>query len=151
MNKKTFITFMSIMLVLNGCNESIEKGHLNDDGKLIIHVFSRLKSDNKIPVVLQNDYGIMIFNEGDESNPVARYELSDQKSRTIKTFRAYDELKTALSKIPKNSKIDIYDKCCVPTFYGLKDFSEEDLINFCKSSGLIISDRRFITCTCPLE
>lgn len=145
-----FIAFISLFFVFNGYSHAIEKGNLNEEGKLIIHVFSRLKSDEPIPVILRNDYGIMIFNEGDESNPIARYELSDQKARSIEMFRTYDELKTALSKIPKNSKIDIYDKCTVPTFYGLNNFSEKDLINYCRSLGLIISDRRFITCTCPL-
>ncbi len=121
----------------------------NEDGKLIIHVFDQLKSGKKFPVVLKREYGIMVFNEGTALKPIGRYELSSQNENSIQIFNSFNELKTALSKLPKNSKIDLYDKCTVPTFYGLINFQEEELIKYCKDSGLNISGQRFITCTCP--
>ncbi len=129
--------------------ETHEKGELNKNGILIIHVFKQLKSGKEIPVILKDDYGIMIFNEGDESNPIARYELSKQKENTILEFENFDNLLKSISNLPKGSKIAIYDKCTIPTYYGLKSFSEEKLVNFCIELELVIADHRKITCTCP--
>lgn len=58
----------------------------------------------------------MIFNIGDKTNPIARYELSKQSDKEIIVFENHDSLLIALSRLPKGSKIDIYDKCTVPIF-----------------------------------
>ncbi|MFH2044303.1 MAG: hypothetical protein ABIK92_04055 [Pseudomonadota bacterium] len=90
----------------------------------------------------------MVFNEGTELKPIERYELSNQKEKSIQVFHTFDELNAALLKLPKDSNIDLYDKCSVPTFYGLNNFQEDELIKYCKDLGLNICWQRLITCSC---
>jgi hypothetical protein len=150
---KKIILPLLIFILLFSCKQdkdnAISKGKINQNNQLIILLFRQVGSGKEFPVALLREYGIMIFNIGDETNPIARYELSKQSEKKILVFENYEDLLLALSELPKGSKIDIYDKCTVPIYYGLKDFSEKKLVEYCKQHGLDISKHRNITCTCP--
>lgn len=58
-------------------------------------------------------------------------------------------LKKELAHLPQDSSIDIFDKCLVPTYYGLTGSPVKEIIKFCKKHRLDISGNGFHTCTCP--
>jgi hypothetical protein len=117
-------------------------------GNLIIHVFQQLKSNRPLPVELTSGYGIMVFNEGDEAHPKPRFLLAVSKSSSIQNFSTVQDFETALAKLPRGAVLHKYDRCSIPTSFGLK-FDWEQFESRCSKLGLTISDEPHGACTCP--
>lgn len=100
-------------------------------------------------VVLQDEYGVMLVNDGNENKPVPRYILAIRKSCTLVDTRDIEVFRAALGKVPKGTKMNQYDSCTVPRSWGLSDAEIKAFERAITRTGLSVSneDRR-ITCYC---
>ena len=99
----------------------------------------RLKLYTIIPgadVFLQDDYAVMLINDGDSDKPVPRYILAIRSSRTLIDTRDFKIFQTALTQIPKGKLVFIYDSCTVPRSYGLTDAQDAAFYKAIQDAGL---------------
>jgi hypothetical protein len=118
-------------------------GERTKSGKLIIFDFGRYEP---LPVVLDSDYGFMIFNTEWGAHPKPLYLLASRATGIIEEFDNRKDFWAALARIPRGSVLTQYDKCSAPTWYGLTvDF--DTIHRICERHGVKVADTQ-ITCTC---
>ncbi len=103
------------------------------------------------PVVLVDDYGLMLINEdigGQNQKPQPRFIVACKSSRQLVDTQDLKIAALALSTIPTGRRIRWYDSCTMPRSYGLPASVHHDLQTAIKNSGLIILDEPNITCYC---
>lgn len=103
------------------------------------------------PVVLVDDYGLMLINEdigGQNQKPQPRFIVACKNSRRLVDTQDLKIAALALSTIPTGSRIRWYDSCTMPRSYGLPASVYHDFHAAIKNSGLIILDEPNITCYC---
>lgn len=125
--------------------ESFHVGDLNKDGRL--NFWSIDAFDHIEPFVLQEEFGVVLYNGGSETQPVTHYILACQSTRNIINTADFSRFQEALSKIPKGTVVGRYDTCSVSRAYGL---SEPVIIQFGEAltkAGLTIENRS--VCYCP--
>lgn len=100
-------------------------------------------------IVLEDRYGVLLVNDGDEKTPVPRYILGIQSSRTILDTRDRSEFARALQGIRKGSRVIRYDSCTVPRSYGLTGKQLADFEKMIRDADLIMPRNvARITCYC---
>ena len=100
------------------------------------------------PVVLQDEYGVMLLNDGWEKDPSPRYIFARLSTRTVLITKDLSEFQHALARIPKGTVIHEYGSCTVPRWHGLTDKHFESYNSVFKKLGLKISENSRITCYC---
>jgi hypothetical protein len=118
-------------------------------GNLIIHVFRGAENRVAIPAELTTEYGFMVLNV-DWDHPKPLYRLASRAAGTIQEFDTLKEFYGALAKLPKGAELTEYNKCLVPTSYGLK-FDWEDFKRTCKRLKIKLAQDAKRTCNCPAE
>jgi predicted peroxiredoxin len=99
-------------------------------------------------IVLKDDCGLLLVNDGDEKNPIPRYILAVKQSGTVVDTKNSKDFMKALQAIPKGTKVFAYSSCTVPRSYGLTDKQIEEYYLMIKKAGLQIQDDPRITCYC---
>ena len=102
----------------------------------------------EVPVVLKDEYAIMLINDRVDGIPKARYIFAQLSKRELVDTRDIKEFKAAIASIPKGAEVFEYDSCTVPRWYGL---SEDDLNCFfsaLEDASIELSDERRLTCYC---
>jgi hypothetical protein len=117
-------------------------------GNLVLYVFREAKTAKPLPAELTTDYGFMVINVGSEEKPKPLYRLGCRMTGTVQDFDTLATFVAALAKLPKGSVLHQYDKCTVPTSWGI-DFDQSSFAATCERLGLSLSDERHMTCTCP--
>ena len=126
----------------------LKAGDKAASGNLVLYVFHQAKSRKPILAELTTDYGFMVINIGSEEQPKARYRLGCRLAATIQDFDTLSTFVAALAKLPKGSVLHQYDKCTIPTSWGI-DFNHSNFAATCERLGLVLAEERQMTCTCP--
>lgn len=100
------------------------------------------------PIILKDEYGVMLLNDGWENNPSPRYIFARLSTRTILVTKDLAEFKHALSRLPKGTVIHSYGSCTVPRSHGLKQEHFDAYDAVFKKLKLKISEEPRITCYC---
>jgi len=120
---------------------------LNPDGRLIFWTIDAF--DHIEPFVLNDEYGVVLYNEGSQEQPEPRYILACQNNRSILLTADFEQFRRELQKIPIGTRIGRYDTCSVPRAYGLPD----DLITRFQAAlseaGLKVESEGRHVCYCP--
>lgn len=125
--------------------EPFNVGDLNKDGRLIFWSIDAF--DHIEPFVLQEEFGVVLYNGGSEAQPVACYILACQSTRNMINTDDFSLFQETLLKIPRGTVVGRYDTCSVPRAYGLP---ETVVIQFGEAlikAGLTIENRS--VCYCP--
>lgn len=129
---------------------AFQVGNLDSMGRLIfwsIDAYDRIE-----PVSLRSDdFGVVLYNDGLEDAPVARYILAFQKTREIVHTDDFAAFKLALSRVPRGSTIGRYDTCSVPRSYGLPESVVTDFQQALTDAGLRVETEARLVCYCPVR
>lgn len=103
-----------------------------------------------VPVEMrdEDEYGVMLVNDGWEEDPSPRYILAIAKTRTLIDTKDLDLFKAMLKRIPKGATLFRYGSCTVPRYWGLKEKDFEAYENAFKELDLKVSEDPRITCYC---
>jgi hypothetical protein len=123
-------------------------GQLDRNGKLVILYFG-----GSGYAVLETDYALVFFNEGDEAAPKCRYDLSSRESGHEK-FYDLDLLVQRLTRIPKPKVVDFYTTCMAPPWISLPKRDIDGFFQRMKEVGVELRETRpdgspNSVCTCP--
>lgn len=125
----------------------IKVGEYNKEGRLVFWQINAF--DHAEPFILQDDYGVMLINEGGEESPKPLYILARQSPPNIITTSNFEEFSIALSEIPSDAVVGSYGTCSVPRTYGLPDHIVEQygaVIEKLESTNKI---EEWTVCYCP--
>src|SRR5687767_13827012 len=103
--QRTIVALLCATLVSCSQQPGIKPGDHAADGSLILHVFSQNRTNKPVPVTLATDYGMMVFNDGTEAKPQARFILASKSSDSIQTFTRLSDFKAALFALPQGSDV----------------------------------------------
>jgi hypothetical protein len=144
------LAFVAVTLsaVADSATTEPKVGDTLASGNLVLYVFHQAKSQKPIPAELATDYGFMVLNLGSEEKPKPLYRLASRATSTVQDFETLPAFVTALSKLPKRSVLHHYDKCLVPTSYGI-DFDFNKFAATCKQLDIKLDDNAKLTCNCP--
>ena len=118
-----------------------------DDAFIIYRIHS------SVPVVLVDDFGIMLINKGNEDEnqkPHPRFIVACRSGRKLTDTEDPQIAALALAAIPEGSQIRWYDSCTMPRSFGLPDSVSNDLRAAIKRSKLTLLKEPNITCYCGL-
>ena len=101
------------------------------------------------PVVLRDDYGVMLTNPGWEENPSPHFIIALKQGRTLIETDDPKVAARALRIIPKGSSIRWYDSCSCPRSWGLPASVRDNFETAIKDAGLKLLEHPDITCYCP--
>jgi hypothetical protein len=99
-------------------------------------------------VILKDDYGYILINEGGEEHPQPRYILGIRSTGNVTDTKDINLFAKALLTIPKAATIFEYDSCTVSRSWGLNEKEIGKLNKVIKQAGLKISSQKRITCYC---
>ena len=100
-------------------------------------------------VILEDDYGIMLINDGNERQPSPRYILGIRASRTVLDTRDLRVFRAALGTLPKGTRLIPYDSCTVSRSHGLSASNHSEFTKAVNDAALIVDEEaRRITCYC---
>ncbi len=126
---------------------SFKVGDLDKNGRLIfcdINAFDHME-----PFILQDEYGVILANSGEEEAPTPRYILACNSTKVIVDTNDFNVFLAAVNKIPRNSTIGRYDKCSSPWAYGLSKDVCDRFEKALTDRGLIIETESRGACCCP--
>ena len=128
---------------------SFKVGELDKEGRLIF--WSINAYDHEEPFVLHQDaYGVVLYNDGNEANPHARYIFASQSPREIVNTDDLAVFKQALAKVPRGSKVGRYDTCTMPRSYGLPEQIISRFYQALTKAGLKEEEETRRVCYCPM-
>lgn len=123
-------------------------GDLDAQGRLIFWTIDAF--DHIEPFVLrEDDYGVVLYNDGSEEKPVARYVVAFQGTREIVSTGDFGEFQKALAKIPKGASAGRYNTCSVPREYGLDEDTISKFEDALGDAGVTVKDEGRGVCYCP--
>ncbi|MES2707446.1 MAG: hypothetical protein V4726_12690 [Verrucomicrobiota bacterium] len=93
-------------------------------------------------------YGVMLVNDGSETEPVPRYIVAFAGSRTVVDTRDPELFKAMLKRIPAGTVLTEYDSCSVPRAYGLSKGQISAWRSAISGQKLKIAENTRITCYC---
>jgi hypothetical protein len=106
--------------------------------------------DHVEPFILhQDDFGVVLYNDGSEDSPVARYIIAFQSTREIVHTGDFAAFKHALSRVPKGSVVGRYDTCSVHRAYGLPSSVVMQFEQSLTDAGLRVEEDARVVCYCP--
>ena len=108
-------------------------------------------SEAKVPVVLRDEYAVMLINDGDREEPSPRYIFARLSTRTVLETKDLSEFRFVLSRLPKGSTVFEYDSCTVRRAWGLTEGQVTDFEESLSDLGLLLGEDRRITCYCEPE
>ncbi len=123
-------------------------GDLDEKGRPVLY------ADGVVPLVLKDDYGVMLVNTGNPENPSPLYILGILKEKRVFATRDRTAFEAALKAIPKGSRVQRYDKCTTSFSDGLSGGERVTFDRLVRRSGgppEAKSDEWDITCTCRSE
>ena len=97
-------------------------------------------------IVLRDDYGFVLVNDGDNKHPVPRYILGVKGRGKIVDTKDLKAFSRALATLPKRKTLYEYDSCSVSRSSGLTSKQHSAFKSTLKKSGLKVSDQIRITC-----
>jgi hypothetical protein len=128
---------------------SFKVGELNQKGRLIF--WSIDAYDHEEPFALHEDaYGVVLYNDGSEAKPQARYIFASQRTREIVNTDDLTVFKQALAKVPRGTKVGCYDTCTMPRSYGLPQQIISRFYQALTKAGLTLEEETRRVCYCPM-
>ena len=118
---------------------------LTADGYLIF--WSMDAFDHIEPFDLRGDFGVLLYNAGNGSKPVAGYVLAIQATRTIVHTTDFQTFRDTLAKVPRGSSIARYETCSVPRAYGLPEKQVSKFLEALSEAALQVKGES--VCYCP--
>ena len=127
---------LAACLLLPGCGENsassgspstaiasptFKVGDLSKDGRLIFWSIEAVDGNIRPFVLHDDEYGVVLYNDGTEDKPVAHYIFACQSTRQIVHTGDFAIWQQAVAKIPRGSTVGSYDTCSVPRSYGLPE------------------------------
>ncbi|MBN2704439.1 MAG: hypothetical protein JXR23_09540 [Pontiellaceae bacterium] len=137
MKLQIMITIIALMLSSRLCADTSDE--------LIIY---RLAGDVPVKLMYDDQFAVMLVNDGNEQVPIPRYILAIKNSRTVIDTTDIGLFKMVLSTIPKGSVIFEYDKCTVTGSWGLTAKQYQLYYDLFEDAGLSLDEERRITCNC---
>lgn len=119
----------------------------SNSNRLILYTVSKSHTDKTINIELEDDYGFVIVNIGNDNDPKPLFRLALRIENKILDSHTFDDFKAALKKIPRHSTLYHYDKCLVSLSYGFQ-FNWDLLKQTCKDFDIILNETPRTTCTC---
>ena len=120
-------------------------GSLTEGGRL--NFWSIDAFDHIQPFVLKGDYGVVLYNAGSDSEPIACFVVAMQATRTIIHTTDYQIFKDAIARIPRGSTVANFHTCSMPMSHGLLDEDINKFESVLSGAELIITDEE--VCYCP--
>ena len=151
MNRTILVLALMAHALTAGAQEAPAEPKVGDraaSGNPVLYVFHQGKSGKPLPAELTTDYGFMVINLGSEEQPKPLYRLASRAAGTVRDFDTLAAFTTALAKLPKRSVLHQYDKCLVPTSWGV-DFDYSKFEAACKRLAITLSHDPKLTCDCP--
>lgn len=139
---------LALTAMARDASPELKVGDRAVSGNLVLYVFHQVESGKPLPAELTTDFGFMILNLGNEEHPKPLYRLASRAADTVRDFDTLAGFNAALAKLPKGCVLHHYDKCLVPTYWGV-EFDWRSFERTCKRHGVKIADRPKITCNCP--
>lgn len=102
----------------------------------------------KCSVILKDEYGVMLVNDGWEKDPSPRYIFACLSKRTLLSTKDLATFKRVLAALPKGSVIHQYGSCTVPRSHGLKQEHFEAYSKVFEDLGLKLDEDLRLTCYC---
>ncbi|MBC8064949.1 MAG: hypothetical protein H7Y17_08975 [Chlorobia bacterium] len=125
--------------------ETHNVGEVGADGHLAIWVSKRGTFD--VPFLLDDDFGVMLINEGGEKHPRALYVAGSRTKKKVWQTHDLKEFQRLVDSIPKGVRVREYDSCTVNLGYGLPAGVREGFQKSLQRLNLKGDDRN-ITCIC---
>lgn len=123
-------------------------GDLDKDGRLIFWSINAF--DHNEPFILHKDkYGVVLYNDGSEDHPVARYILAFQSTREIVHTSDFTTFRQALTRVPRGSIVGSYDTCSISRAYGLPSSVVSQFEKALSEAGVKVEEDGRIVCYCP--
>lgn len=122
-------------------------GQKNPEGRLVF--WSMDASDHMEPFVLEEDCGVILLNDGEETKPVPRYILAVHSTGKITDTLDFQTFERELRFVPRGSTIGRYDTCSVPRCYGLTETQIAAFDRLLKDTGLAEEPVSHTVCYCP--
>ncbi len=133
---------MKFLIALMVLSCSVASADCDEDDFVIYRII------DKVPVVLQDEYGVMLINDGSVEEPIPRYILAIRSSRTLIDSRNLDEFKEGLSAIPAAEVVHEYTSCSLSRSFGLQEEHIDEFHALFEEFRLELSDQSRITCYC---
>ena len=105
----------------------------------------------RVPVVLRDEYAVMLINDGDREQPSPRYIFARLSTRTVLDTKDLSQFRHVLSRLPKGSTVFEYDSCTVRRAWGLTEGQVSNFEESLSDLGLLLGEDRHITCYCEPE
>lgn len=122
-------------------------GDVDESGRLIFWSIDAF--DHVEPFILSEDeYGVVLSNDGTEDRPVPGYILAVQSTREIVHTSDFAKFREALVAIPRGSAVGRYNTCSVSRDYGLPEAVKTQFETALSVAGLRVVDDR-VVCYCP--
>ena len=122
-------------------------GDVDADGRLIFWQIDAF--DHMEPFILKDEYGVVLANEGGEEAPSPRYILAQQRNKEITNTTDFAVFVAALTKVPRGSTVGRYDKCSVPSAWGLPDAVIDQFESALRDRNLAVVTEGRGVCYCP--
>lgn len=147
MRLNLLLVFFLPVLALAGAGSPLPH---DEKGRPIIYSFG------KTPVIMVSDYGVMVERCEQDKDEICFY-LASRNPESVHSFSRWrwDEFLEAIGQLPKGSKLKIYQKCLLPSFYEFYPVHEqfaETLATECRNRGIVLlygnKEMPNLTCTC---
>jgi hypothetical protein len=122
-------------------------GDMDKNGRLIFWQIDA--HDHMEPFILQDEYGVILANNGEVESPTPRYILACNSTKRIVDTNDFKVFLTEVNQIPRNSTIGRYDTCSIPRAYGLSNDVCHGFVKALTDRGLIIETECRGVCYCP--
>ena len=131
----------------SGLQESIEKSRMISTRPPPLKLYSIIEG---VDVLLKDEVGAMLINDGTQEHPIPRYIVAINGSRTVVDTRDLEIFRQALHSLPHKAEAFFYDSCTMPRSYGLTGPQEKEFNRSFELAGIALrKDIRRITCYCP--
>lgn len=151
MNRTVVYVFTASLLLLVGCSvdhREVTDANTTDDGHIIIYEWT---TNVQKQAVLKDGYGLMIFYNVFEKNPVIRFKLYVHDTKKLVQISDINQFKRELANISSGQTLHYYNTCGPGTHHAMDRGVIEEIKACCIKRGIIFQkgdNELFSICTC---
>ena len=135
-----------------GCSIShrvVSDAKTTEDGNIIVYEWTAY--EGKRHAVLKSGYGLMIFYNVFEKNPVIRFDLFVHETKRLIRTTGLNHFRRELSKITPGATLHYYNTCGPGTHHAMDPSVIEEIRVSCQEKGIAFQegdDELLMICTC---
>ncbi len=118
--------------------------------RIVLHAVKIVHAEAYRALILEDDYGFVVINDGTEAAPRPRYILGSQREGTVIHYTDRKKFLQAVGGIPTGATLREYTTCLAPLRWGLtlEQRVDRDVPAIAKERGLKFTAAPKTHCTC---